>query len=715
MSHSTGFDLLSLPIQKFIYDRGWQRLSSIQAAAISKIMGGNENLILVSPTASGKTEAAFLPILSKIDCREAGVQVLYISPLIALINDQFERMEELCKYLNAKVTKWHSEASRAEKRKLTLRPEGIVIITPESLEAMLATASLRAKTLFSRLKYIVIDEVHSFLGADRGIQLKSILARLQRLNEKKAIVIGLSATISDFDEAKKMTGEPNNTKILIDKTQKEIETYFAYIEGEMAELPTALLHELYLRTQDKKVLIFPNTRGRVEEIAVKLKMIAQRANGHMRYFAHHASVEKEERESIEKFAKNNVSLPFCIACTSTLELGIDIGSVEAVVQIDSTYSVASLIQRVGRSGRREGQKGVLYLYATNPWCLLQGLACRLLYQENFVEPSPTSEKAYDILFHQILALVKQYSELKPDALVEILLQNYAFAKVTKENIQIIIRELVSNQILEILNNVLIIGVEGEKIVNSREFYSVFQRENNFNVKTYEGRRIGEIAEPTQAYLNENIYLAARVWKINDIDFQSRTVFVKPATDGKPPLFMGSGGTTHPKVREKMLLILITPEYYPFLEESAIIALNTLRKDFERFSIKPENISTYRPVIFKEDKVQIYTFTGTKLNRSIAFVLEQLQIDFSYLEYQSSFNITIKPEDFGDLLLKMQATLLEIDRFLERAVEAKPFLLDFSKWGSYLPKPLKIEILKDRYFDFPALSHFLQTVQFVASN
>ena len=185
------FDLLSAPIRKFIRDKGWEELRPIQTAAITRILGSDDNYILASRTASGKTEAAFLPILSKVNFTESGVQVLYISPLIALINDQFYRVEELCKNLDVDVVKWHGEANKTVKDKLLKNPKGIVLITPESLEAMLANKPFNVRQLFSNLKYVVIDEIHSFIGTDRGIQLKSILSRLQQVNSISFSIVGL--------------------------------------------------------------------------------------------------------------------------------------------------------------------------------------------------------------------------------------------------------------------------------------------------------------------------------------------------------------------------------------------------------------------------------------------------------------------------------------------------------------------------------------------
>ena len=274
------FDLLSEPIRKYIRDKRWEELRPIQKAAIDKILTTDSNYILASRTASGKTEAAFLPILSKVDFNERGIQVLYISPLIALINDQFYRIEELCKYLDVTVTKWHGEANKTLKDRIIKQPNGVILITPESLEAMFVNKPFNVKQLFSNLKYVVIDEIHSFIGNDRGTQLKSILSRLQDINVGQYKIIGLSATIGDYDEAKKFTGDEQNTKVLLDRSTKETNAVFRYFKNKSIELPLELLKDLYIETKDNKVLIFPNSRGRAEEVAVKLRKISDHVNGH---------------------------------------------------------------------------------------------------------------------------------------------------------------------------------------------------------------------------------------------------------------------------------------------------------------------------------------------------------------------------------------------------------------------------------------------------
>ena len=703
------FELLSEPIRKYIRDKRWESLRPIQVAAIARILSTNENYILASRTASGKTEAAFLPILSKIDFNNQGIQVLYISPLIALINDQFYRIEELCKYLDVEVTKWHGEANRSLKEKLIKNPRGIILITPESLEAMFVNAPYNVKTLFSNLKYLVIDEIHSFIGTDRGVQLKSIISRLQQINSPVFNIVGLSATIGDYGEAKRMTGDENNTKILLDKEVKPMDSHFRYFEAETTDLPTELLMDLYVETKANKVLIFPNSRGRAEEIAIKLKKISEKLKGHPYYFSHHSSVDKELREYVEHFAKNNQRYNFCIVCTSTLELGIDIGSVDEVVQIDATFSIASLIQRVGRSGRREGERSVLFLYATNKWSFLQSLACWLLYREGFIEPVSTSEKPYDILLHQILSIVKQLSGCKRIDLIRRVQENFAFKEISQISINDIIDELIQIDFLEIVQGDLIIGIDGEKIVNSRDFYSVFKSEQNLKIVN-SGRKIGEIPYSPHIKVDENILLAARIWKMIDIDFKSGKIEVIPANDGKKPLFFGTGGTIHPKVREKMLEILVDSRKYAELNDSASEVLNNLRKDFAKFPIG--NLSNDRPIIYSDLDAKLFSFQGTKVNRSLYFLFNLTDINASYEESSSSFKIPTNQIQLQILLKQLLLNINDIDFHLENSIRINPSILDFSKWAIYLPIKYQCEILKGKYFDFTNTKTFIENINFV---
>ncbi len=704
------YKLLSEPIRKYIRDKRWEKLRPIQGAAITRILSTDNNYILASHTASGKTEAAFLPILSKIDFTEHGVQVLYISPLIALINDQFQRVEDLCKNLEIDVTKWHGEAKRSLKKKLLNNPNGIVLITPESIEAMFVNAPYNVNKLFCNLKYIVVDEIHSFLGVDRGIQLMSLISRIQSESSKRIVIIGLSATIGkdNYLEVKKITGNSEYTKVLVDTAKKETEANFKFFETKTKEFSLELIKDLYLETLDKKALVFPNSRAKTEEIAVKLNRISKKLNGHSNYFSHHSSVDKEIREDVEHFAKNNERFNFCISCTSTLELGIDIGSVDKIIQIDSTHSVASLVQRIGRSGRKEGEKSNVTIYATNEWSFLQALACWRLYQNDFLEPLTISQKPYDLLLHQLLSLVKQKSGLKKSTIIGKIKSNPAFVYVEEVDISIILENSIKEDYLEEIQSEVILGLEGEKIVNSREFYSVFRTEEDFKVIS-SGRKIGQLPFSPQIKLNENILLAAKIWKIIDIDFDGKKIEVVAAKDGKSPIFSGTGGEVHPEVRKEMLRILKSSEQYSELDEISKSILARQRFDFKNFKI--ENFEYDRPLIVKGNKLIWYTFTGTRINRSIKYILQQFDVEVIDNESNSTLELGLNYQDLKKLLKSTDLKNLDLDISLEEKLNENEAFLNFSKWGLFLPMQFKIAILKERYFDFPGAFIMMKEVKF----
>jgi ATP-dependent Lhr-like helicase len=703
------FDLLSEPIRKFIRDKGWEQLRPIQTAAIAKILASDDNFILASRTASGKTEAAFLPILSKVNFNDSGVQVLYISPLIALINDQFYRIEELCKNLDVTVTKWHGEANKTLKERLIKQPNGIVLITPESLEAMFVNKPYNVKQLFSNLKYVVIDEIHSFIGTDRGIQLKSILSRLQKVNSKSFSIVGLSATIGDYDEAKKFTGDELKTKVLLDRTAKEINALFRYFKNKNEELPLELLKDLYIETKDNKVLIFPNSRGRAEEVAVKLRKISDRVKGHPNYFSHHSSVDREVREYVEYFAKNNNRQNFCISCTSTLELGIDIGTVDEVVQIDATHSIASLIQRVGRSGRKEGESSNLYLYATNEWSLLQSIACWLLYKEGFIEPPQKNEKPYDILVHQALSITKGHSGIRLTELINQLKENAAFKQIELSEIDEMLKHLIEIDFLEKLQHEVIIGVEGEKVVNSRDFYSVFKTEENFKVVNA-GNTIGEIPFSPQIIEDENILLSAKIWKIKFVDHKAKKIEVIPTKDGKKPMFFGGGAAIHQRIREKMFEVIYSKTDYDFLDQPSCDETEILRKDFSVFNIT--DLQSDRPLLTAEKHLQLFTFTGTRINSTIQLLLNIAGIKNTLDDSSSSFGIEVPKQELISKWSYLSFPLTDIDTHISTLLQTNPALLDFSKWGTYLPDNYKIKLIKDRYFDIEQTAQLLRTMKLI---
>ncbi len=406
--------------------------------------------------------------------------------------------------------------------------------------------------------------------------------------------------------------------------------------------------------------------------------------------------------------QNNKQQNFCISCTSTLELGIDIGSVDEVVQIDSTHSIASLIQRVGRSGRKDEQQSNLFLYATDRWSLLQSIACWLLYKEGFIEPPQMIEKPFDILLHQTLSITKGYSGLPISELIDQLTKNSTFKSIHRSEIIEIVDHLIEIDLLEKLRQEVIIGVEGEKVVNSRNFYSMFQSEDNFKVVNA-GNNIGEVPYSPQLVENENILLAARIWRIKFVDDQAKRVEVIPALDGKKPIFFGGAGAIHPKVREKMFEILYSTESYDFLDELSVIEINILRKDFSVFDINDQ--TSQRPLKVSEKKLELFTFTGSQINRTIQFLFDMVGIANVMEEQRSALEIKVSDEEFNARWGSWKDSQVELDLKIQEKIESNPsIIMSFSKWAVYLPISYQTRLLKQKYFDFDSAEKLLDQMK-----
>ena len=706
------YDLLSREVRKLIYDLGWKKLRKIQSAAIKHIIQTDHHWVLAAHTASGKTEAAFLPILSTANFTGPGVRVLYISPLIALINDQFERVERLCKEMEVSVTRWHGEAAQKEKNALLAEPSGIVLITPESLEAMFVHNAWRISHLFAHLEYIVIDEIHAFAGNNRGLQLTSLIHRIRREAKSKPRVIGLSATIGkeNYGQVKLITGEPERCKVIVDNNKKESTVRFDYYEGKGAELPQELIEALYDRCEGSKTLVFPNSRGRTEEIAVKLTRLAESRKGVTQFFSHHSSIDKEIREHIEAFAKSSDREHFSIACTSTLELGIDIGTVDEVIQVDATHSVASLVQRMGRSGRKEQAKSRLTCIATDDWHLLQSFACWCLAKQGQLEKMQTIAHPFDLCFHQMLSEVKAKGEIKASVLVSLLEQNPVFQQVEKTQIDQSVAQAVKMDHLELLGDEYIIGLEGEKLVNNREFYSVFTTRRDLQVY-HKGNRIGEVPESPMILPEQNILLAARVWKITDVNLQGKRVEVVKAKDGKKPLFFGGAGDVSKLVRQEMLTILIEDAEVTEFTEGGAEALEQLQARFGHIPLT--DLDSQRPAFVKENEVLCYTFTSSAINRSLHLLFQLCEIDARPNEHSSCIAIPQKEQAAWERIRHvLEQSPDHIDRYLLLKIEEQESILDFSKWARYLPQGQQLSLLKTALFDFEGAKEFLQKTQWV---
>ena len=554
------FERLAPFIQDYIYRNEWEELRANQVAACEVIFDSDDNLLLSSGTASGKTEAAFLPVLTKLyEQPSASVGVLYISPLKALINDQFKRLDQLLIDSGIPVTKWHGDASQSQKQKLIKNPEGILQITPESLESLITNKRGACMSLFSDLRFVIIDEVHYFMRDVRGVQLLCVLERLQKLTGVIPRRIGLSATLGDLSLAEEWlnTGTGRScASPVTDEGKKRIrlhiERFVNYAEkrdvdeydgretgngGSFGNIGDREHYEyLFQQTLDKKTIIFTNSREETEFVMAHLKEIALQKKAPDVYRVHHGNVSALIRENTEDEMKNDDE-KIVTGATVTLELGIDIGSLDQAVQIGAPLSVSSFAQRLGRCGRRGQVPQLLFTFVESikinsgdvlgpiNWDFIRTIAIIEIYlREHWIEPIPPLHHAYNLLYHQTMSVLKSNGEMSAAALAQSVLSLGSFQHITKEDYKLLLTHMIeTDQLQRTENGGLIIGREGEKIVNSHKFLTVFLAPEYLLVKD-ENRTIGTVDKVYP--VGTRFALAGLSWETVEVNAKSKVIFVK---------------------------------------------------------------------------------------------------------------------------------------------------------------------------------------------
>lgn len=693
------YNLLRREIREYIYDEGWEALRKIQEASIKRVNDTENNLILAAPTASGKTEAAFLPAINAIENWDSGLKIMYISPLIALINDQFKRIHDLCDYMNIPVTSWHGEASKSKKNKLLKRPQGILLITPESMEAMLSLKSGEAKSLFNGTEWIIVDEIHSFLENNRGIQLKSLMERTKLYMTKEPRFIGMSATLNreDYKIVKNFFISNRDTDVLLDSSKNPLEVTKSYYKSNIKKESIEALNEIYDYSQRESMLIFPNARSEVERLSVSLSRLAQKMGSNTRYFAHHSAVSKDTRLTAENFAKNSKEELFSICCTSTLELGIDIGSVDSIVQYNAPHSVASLGQRLGRSGRRE-RKNVLHFIATDEWSLLQGLAALSLYEEGIIDRIDPIIKPYDVLAHQIISILLENTGIPFENLKALNKKFNSWQDIEDNEYLELLEYLIQKEYIEILEDEAITGIESEKLLRGREFFAHFETENNFSVYNSQ-KKIGEIPLSPSVQIGINIFLSAQIWKITDIELKGKKIYVDKAIDGNPPMFFGDGGNITNEIRNRMKTILKNEGHWECYNDDIKEVLLKLSEE----NLKYDGFHW----VEKDDKVGLRTFQGTKINRTLQLLLNMLNNSINYkLEDKETFIYGLNIREAINKVMERNFNENDIFLYLITHPEIVELYLSFNKYRALLPDNLKVKYVINNKLDLEGVKKYL---------
>ncbi len=742
-------------IREYIFTHRWEALRGVQVAAARTLFLTNNHLLLTSSTASGKTEAAFFPILSELwEKPPMSVGALYICPLKSLINDQFARMEELLDMTGIPVTRWHGDVAQSHKKKLLEKPRGILQITPESLEAMLMNRSNDMARVFGDLRYVVIDEIHTLTGTDRGNQIICQLTRLGHLIGHTPRRVGLSATIgdpaqaadwlaggtgipvdtpvfeegkirwrlglehfyiqnaksdqstlpSDTEQAPCSEDEPSESRAVSDPAEAMSLATAEAVAAAMAQsaLPQTTVNQLdagyeymYDCVKTKKSLVFSNSREETEYLCATLRQIAKARGEQDVFLIHHGNLSASIREEAE--AKMKDEEIFAVTCaTVTMELGIDIGRLERVLQSQAPNSVSSFLQRLGRSGRRGEPPEMMMVFREEdplpntplpqliPWELLRGIAIIQLYiEERFIEPPRRKKMPLSLLFHQTLSVLAASGELTPRRLAERVLSLPPFSEVSKEDYRTLMVSMIEHDFLEMTEEKgLIVGMAGERLLKSFKFYAVFKDSEDFTVRAGSDE-IGTITTPPP--VGDRFALAGRVWEVEELDIARKLIYVRQV-DGKMEVsWPGDFGEIHTKILERMRRILMEDTVYPYLKPNAQRRLEVARRVARNTGMLRHSLVSLGGYTWC-----LFPWLGTRSFRTLRkFIAHHAGLcKISNLEFEGCYYLTFRMERGNDYdLISHLAGIAETDGIDCGALVQSGEVPIFEKYDEYIPGDL----------------------------
>lgn len=737
----SAFEKYSPFIRDYIYSRNWNSLREVQIGAAEVLFGTENNLLLTSSTASGKTEAAFFPIISRLyDDPPQTFGALYIAPLKSLINDQFSRLDELLDMSGIPVFHWHGDVAMSHKNKALRDPKGILQITPESLESMLMNRNNDIVRLFGDLRYVVLDEIHTLTGTDRGNQIICQLCRISRLIGRDPVRVGLSATIGDTDIAAKWLGAGSERGVSVvgmkeTRTSWRLGMEHFYIQSDSPDQSesgnkylTAVgeatpgeneparpeasdnsvgytpldpgFEYIYDCTADKKCLVFSNSREETEYLTATLRQIADRRGDPDVFLIHHGNLSASLREEAEMKLKDD-GLRTVTCATVTLELGIDIGRLERIVQLDAPTTVSSLLQRLGRSGRRGTPPEMMMVFREEnplpntplpqlmPWGLLRAIAIVQLYlEERFIEPPNVKKLPFSLLFQQTLSTLAASGELTAKRLAEKVLSLPPFAGVTKEEYRTLLLSMIKNDFIEMTEEKgLIVGLKGERLINSFKFYAVFKDSEDYTVRAGSDE-IGTITTPPP--VGDRFALAGRVWEVEELDVARKLIYVKEVKGKMEISWPGDYGEIHTRILERMKQVLEEDTVYPYLKKNARKRLDVARRVARNTGMLKKSIVHLGGYTWC-----LFPWLGTRSFRTLRKFIAKNGAKFriSGMEYEGCCYMTFKMErgDGRELIsyLSKKASTEGIDKSALVAPSECPV---FEKYDDFIPS----ELLRDAY-------------------
>jgi ATP-dependent helicase Lhr and Lhr-like helicase len=623
--NSSSFDLLDQGVRRWVEREGWESLRDAQERAIPAVIEADRDVILAAPTAAGKTEAAFLPICSNIAALPVpdGLAVLYVSPLKALINDQQRRLEPLCGSAGIKVASWHGDIDAGRKRRIRERPEGVLLITPESVEALFVRQGTSVGRMFGALRFVVIDELHSFIGTERGKQLQSLLHRIELVARHRIPRVGLSATLGDLEAAGRFLRPGGADPVEVIESKEDGRELLVQLRGYLNTDPSMnvnhpeeeattgvedlaagdhleIASDLYRHLRGHDNLVFANSRSTVEQYADLLRRHCESNHRPNEFWAHHGNLSKELREDVERRLKET-GCPTTAVCTSTLELGIDVGSVSTVGQIDAPFSVAATRQRLGRCGRRPGDPSVLRLYVSEEQLdpgaplrddlregLIQTVAVVEALIDGWFEPPIDDALHLSTLVQQVLSTIAQCGGAKAGEMWISLCATGPFL-CSEATFEAVLLSLASHDVIQqVGDGDLILAPEGEQIVGHYSFYSAFTTPVEYRLLA-DGQEIGSLPIETNPREDSHLIFGGRRWLVLTVDHERRVISVEPSAAGRVPGFIGGGGSIHDGIRTRMFEIYENDSQPIYLDRSALQLLVQGRSAFHQMGLDRHRI------------------------------------------------------------------------------------------------------------------------------
>jgi ATP-dependent Lhr-like helicase len=662
---------------------GWTSLRQIQLDAIEPILAG-ENVLLLAPTAGGKTEAGLFPVISRLlDGHWHGLSVLYVCPLRALLNNLEPRVQLYANMVGRRAAVWHGDVSDAARRQIVREPPDLLLTTPESIEAMLISPRIEHRPLFAGLQVAIVDELHAFAGDDRGWHLLALLERLEHICQRPLQRIGLSATVGNPEMLMTWLGRGRAARV-VGSAQTTVEAEVTVDFVGSLENAVTILSRLH---RGERRLVFCDSRARVESLATSLREAG------VRTFVSHSSLSLDERRRAEAaFAAE----PDCIiVATSTLELGLDVGDLDRVVQIDAPSTVSSFLQRMGRTGRRPGTRRNCLMLATNTEALMIALGIGKLWSQRFVEAIQPPPRPAHIFAQQVMGLTLQQGGIARGDWVWL---EDVFKDVDRATAAAIIDHMLVTGLLAEDNGVLGLGSEAEAKFGRRHFQELvaaFTTPLLLAVR-YGGKELGSIDPQNlngRRDASPAILLGGRSWRVLEVDWPRRTVNVEPTAEVGRSRWFGSSRALHAEAARAVEQVLAGSDPGVSLSTRAQLSLQGLREDM------PYLADDTLPIVTTGGETRIWTFAGGRANAMLSTPLQGAGASLRTLD---NFGITLRDADKTTLAAAF-------DRAKEADCQAPVDMrmMDELKFGVCLPSRLAEDVLRARLSDFDGLQHCLQ--------